>query len=61
MNGFIESSVIQFNFRFYIDKKSDPENMFRVSTDGVVRTFNYLDREKKPEHRIHIMCIDEGR
>ena len=45
---------------YSIDRNSDPEHQFSVSSKGLVTTSNFLDREKKSEHRIHVLAIDHG-
>ena len=47
-------------FSYSIDRLTDPEKKFAITSNGLVTTAKTLDRETKSEHRVHILAIDKG-
>jgi len=53
--------VFAYNYRFSIDKDTDPDGKFSVNSYGLITTAETLDRETQREHRIHVLATDKGK
>ena len=52
--------LIDFIYRYAIDRKTDVNRQFAIDGHGLVTTAKPLDRETIPVHRVHILAIDKG-